>query len=330
MPKGKNQKLKLYYLARIMQEKTDDEHGITLAEIKQYLEEYDVTANRKILYEDLETLKVLGLDVIGEKIGWNYYYHVGQKQFDIAELKLLVDSVQSSKFITEKKSSELIKKITSFASDYEAKLLKRQVMVQGRVKTMNESIFYNVDSIHAAISKNSGITMDYYRWDTNKNLVPTSKGTYSLSPWALMWSDENYYLVAYDEVADKIKHFRVDKMKNIQLTGDKRKGRELFKEFDLVSYSQKNFGMYGGEDAQVELHFKDELVGVLIDHFGKSITIRPVDGKEGWSRTRVIVAVSEQFFGWIFGLGAGVRIAGPDEVVDEYVKKVEEMRGLYK
>ena len=148
MPKGTNQKLKLYYLSRIMTEKTDDEHALTMAEIKGYLEDYGVTADRKSLYDDLETLRVLGIDIIGEQSNRNYYYHVGKKQFEIAELKLLVDAIQSSKFITEKKSNELIKKLTGLASDYEASQLKRQVVVQGRIKTMNESIYYIVDDIH--------------------------------------------------------------------------------------------------------------------------------------------------------------------------------------
>lgn len=324
MPKGKNQKLKLCYLSRIMLEKTDDEHMITQPEIIEYLGECGVTVDRKTLYEDLHCLSLFGIDVIGEKIGSNYYYHVGKKAFDLAELKLLVDAVQSSKFITEKKSRELIEKLASLCSEYEGKKLKRQVTVQGRIKSMNESIFYNVDKLHTAISNNSGITMDYYHWNTGKQLVPTDKGTYALSPWALMWSDENYYLVAYDEEADMIKHFRVDKMKNIELTGRKRQGKDLFREFDVAAYAKKNFWMFGGEDTNVDLAFRNDLAGVIIDRFGKSITIRPIEGRENWSKTTVSVAVSDQFFGWVFGLGGAVEIAGPEGVRKKYVAKVKE------
>ncbi len=328
MPKGKKQKLKLCYLSQIMLQKTDDEHMVTQPEIIEYLNEYGVTVDRKTLYEDLHCLSEFGIDVIGEKIGSNYYYHVGKKTFDIAELKLLVDSVQSSKFITEKKSRELIEKLASLCSEYEGKTLKRQVTVQGRIKAMNESIFYNVDKLHTAISKNNSITMEYYHWDTKKQLVPTDKGTYILSPWALMWSDENYYLVAYDEVADKIKHFRVDKMKDIEPTGKKRKGRDLFREFDVASYSRKNFWMFGGEDTDVELAFRDDMVGVIIDRFGKNITIRPIEDRENWSRTTVNVAVSDQFFGWIFGLGGAVEVFGPEDIREKYIARLRDaMKG---
>ncbi|MBP5353994.1 MAG: WYL domain-containing protein [Lachnospiraceae bacterium] len=201
MPKGTNQKMKLYYLTQIMLEKTDDEHMITMPEIKEALEAYGVTADRKSLYDDLETMRTFGIEVIGEKIGRNYYYHVGAKKFEIAELKLLVDAIQSSKFITEKKSNELIRKLTSMASKYEAEQLKRQVFVQGRVKTMNESIYYFVDDVHRAIADNRQIRFEYMQWSTAKRMVPHREEPYRVSPWALSWDDENYYLIAYDEEA---------------------------------------------------------------------------------------------------------------------------------
>ena len=192
MPKGTNQKLKLYYLSRIMLEKTDDEHMLTLPEITRELEKYDVTANRKTLYDDLQSLKVLGIDVIGEKVGRYYYYHVAGKQFEIAELKLLVDAIQSSKFITEKKSNELIKKLTGLASNFEAAQLKRQVVVHGRVKTMNESIYYFVDDVHRAIAENKQISFEYMKWNLDKKMEKRRDEPYTVSPWALTWDDENY------------------------------------------------------------------------------------------------------------------------------------------
>ena len=195
MPKGSHQKLKLYYLSKIMLEKTDEEHMITMPEIQKALEAYDVTADRKSLYDDLEQLKVLGVEVKGEKIGRNFYYHVSNKKFEIAELKLLVDAIQSSKFITEKKSKELINKLTSFASRYEESQLNRQVVVQGRVKTMNESIYYFVDDVHRAIAENKQIRFEYMKWNKDKKLVRRRETPYTVSPWALTWDDENYYLM---------------------------------------------------------------------------------------------------------------------------------------
>ena len=328
MPKGTNQKLKLYYLSRIMLEKTDDEHMITMPEILESLKAYDVTADRKSIYDDLEALRVLGIDVVGEKVGRNYYYHVGGKKFEIAELKLLVDAIQSSKFITEKKSDELIRKLTSMASKYEASQMKRQVVVHDRVKTMNESIYYVVDDVHRAIADNRRISFEYMKWNTDKTLVPRRQEPYVVSPWALTWDDENYYLIAYDEDADSIKHFRVDKLKSIQVLDEKRAGKEKFRQFNLAKYSKMSFGMYGGEPAKVRIAFEDKLVGVFIDRFGGDITIRP-SAKRGWSETSVDVAVSDQFLGWIFALGPGVKLLGPTDVVESFRKELKEMTGLY-
>ena len=165
MPKGNNQKFKLYRLAQIMQEQTDDEHYITMPEIMKSLAQYEVTADRKSIYADLRDLSVLGVDVEGEPVGNRYHYHVVNRAFELPELKLLVDAIQSSKFITEKKSNALIKKLETLVSKYDAQKLQRQVYVSGRVKTMNESIYYNVDIIHTAIAKNSKITFQYFQWN---------------------------------------------------------------------------------------------------------------------------------------------------------------------
>ena len=328
MPKGTNQKLKLYYLSRIMLEKTDEDHMITMAEIKKELEKYEVTADRKSLYDDLEALKVLGIEVKGEKAGHNYYYHVSNKQFEIAELKLLVDAIQSSKFITEKKSNELIKKMTSMASHYEAEQLKRQVFVQGRVKTMNESIYYLVDDVHRAIAENKQISFDYMKWNEEKKMVRRKDEPYVVSPWALTWDDENYYLIAYDAAEDKIKHFRVDKLKGVEVLKEKRAGKAKFKEFNLAKYATMSFGMFGGDPTWVKIAFENNLVGVFIDRFGRGISIHPSE-KEGWLEITVEVALSDQFFGWIFALGSGVKIISPAEVVEKFKKELEDMVQLY-
>ena len=329
MPKGTNQKFKLYYLSRIMLEKTDDDHMIDMSEIKTALEAYGVTADRKSLYDDLEALRVLGVDVIGEKVGRNYYYHVGGKQFEIAELKLLVDAIQSSKFITEKKSKELIKKLTDMASHYEATQLKRQVVVQGRVKTMNESIYYFVDDVHRAIAENKKIRFEYMKWNEQKKMVRRKDGSYIVSPWALTWDDENYYLIAFDEEAGCIKHFRVDKLKSIEVLDELREGKEEFKAFNLAKYAKMSFGMFGGKSTKVKITFDNEMAGVFIDRFGRDISIYPAD-KKGWSEITVDVAMSDQFLGWIFALGPKVKIVSPEDVVDRYKKELNEMVKLYK
>ncbi len=311
-----------------MTELTDDEHMLTMPQIRKELEAYGVTADRKSLYDDMEALRVLGIDVIGEKVGRNFFYHVGEKQFDIAELKLLVDAIQSSKFITEKKSNELIKKLTGMASKYEGAQLKRQVVVSGRVKTMNESIYYHVDDVHRAIAENKQISFEYMKWTVDKTMEKRRDRPYTVSPWALTWDDENYYLIAYDADADCIKHFRVDKIASVRVLDEYRAGRDKFREFDIASYTKMNFGMFAGEKTRVSIAFADEFAGVLLDRFGKDIIITAGD-KPGWSETSVIVSLSDQFFGWIFALGTNVRITGPKNVQDRFAQELERLTKLY-
>ena len=328
MSRNENQKLKLYYLYRLMLEKTDDEHGLTMPEIIDALEANGITAERKSIYRDLETIdEKMDIEILKDQQGKQFFYHVGAKQFELAELKLLVDSVQASKFITERKSSELIKKITALGSVYEANQLKRQVHVQGRIKTMNESIYYNVDEIHTAIAQNHSIVFCYMSWDVNGKLVPRKYENgktkfYEISPWALSWYDENYYLIAFDHADQKIKHYRVDKISNIKITDRPREGKEEFRNFDPAAYSKKNFGMFSGEEVKVHIQFPESFVGIFFDRFGKDITVHKTK-KEGFYETVVGVAISEQFFGWVTALGPQVTITGPEKVVDEYKKELK-------
>lgn len=316
MPKGTNQKLKLIYLIKIMLERTDEQHGLTMPEILDALESYGVSAERKSIYSDFETLRTLEIDVIQEQQGKTYTYHVASRQFELAELKLLVDAIQSSKFITEKKSKQLIKKLESLASSYEAKQLQRQVYVSGRIKTMNESIYYNVDEIHSAIASNKKIRFQYFQWNIKKETELRKSGQfYEISPWALSWDNENYYMIGYDSNAEKIKHYRVDKMLKSTCMDEDREGKELFDTFDIAAYTRKSFGMYGGEEQSVKLEFDNNLVGVVIDRFGKDIIIAPAGNNH--FTIKVDVAVSDQFLGWVFALGDGAKILGPENVVEQ-------------
>ena len=329
MAKSSNQKLKLSYLIKIMLEKTDEEHALTLPQIITELERYDVTAERKSIYADFADMTdKLGIEIIKEQRGRETYYYVGKRDFEVAEVKLLIDAIQSSKFITEKKSNELIKKVKGLVSHYQASQLQRQVFVHGRIKTMNESIYYNVDTLHAAIAQNSCITFQYCGWFTNKKLMPLNEGKFfTVSPWALTWEDENYYLVAYDHYEEKIKHYRVDKMVKISILEEKRSGKEYFETFDMASYSKMNFGMYHGEVKKVHISFPNHMVGVFIDRFGKDIPIHPAGERR--SRTAVDVAISKQFFGWIASLGRWVKIEGPEEVVAEMKQFAEKLFRVY-
>ena len=328
MPKGTNQKFKLYRLAQIMLEKTDDDHYITMPEILSSLEAYGVTADRKSIYNDLRDLEVLGIEVEGEPVGGRYHYHVLNRPFELPELKLLVDAIQSSKFITERKTNALIKKLEQLVSQYEAVKLQRQVYVSGRIKTMNESIYYTVDAIHNAISENKKIRFQYYQWNVKKEMELRHGGAfYHISPWGLSWDDENYYLVGYDSEADTLKHYRVDKMLHIQMSDEKREGQEQFERLNMADYAKKSFGMFGGKEQKVKLLVKNELAGVMIDRFGKDIMMIPKEEK--YFTVNVDVHISNQFLGWVFSLGDGVKIISPDEVVEQMKQEVERLQKQY-
>lgn len=321
MAKQSNQKLKLMRLMEIMLKQTDDEHSLTMTQILTELQRYGITAERKSIYTDIEALRLYGIDIIGEKKNRTYHYHVGAREFELAELKLLVDAVQSSKFITEKKSKKLIKKLEGFLSRYEAKKLQRQVYVSGRIKTINENIYYNVDFIHEAIASNVKIKFQYYNWDINKEMVFHHNGeAFCISPWGLLWDDENYYLIGYDSMAGIMKHYRVDKMLNLNLTTDKREGRQHFREYDMAIYTKKHFGMFDGKEERVKIAFENRFAGVVIDRFGKDVMMRKID--EEHFVVVVDVAVSEQFLGWIFALGGGARIVGPENVVERMREQI--------
>ena len=323
MPKGTNQKFKLYRLAQIMMKKTDEEHYITMPEIKEALAEYDITADRKSLYNDLRDLEILGIEVEGEQDGNRYRYHVVNRPFELPELKLLVDAIQSSKFITEKKSNSLIKKLETMVSEYDAQKLQRQVYVSGRIKAMNESIYYTVDAIHNAISENKKIRFQYFQWNVKKEPQLRHGGAwYHISPWGLSWDDENYYLVAYDGASGKCKHYRVDKMMKIEMLEEKREGKEIIDQFDMAAYAKATFGMYQGNKEKVHIQFPNSMCGVFIDRFGKDITFRPVNAE--YSECAVDVNVSPQFFGWIFSLGKNVKVTRPVSVVEQMRKAAEE------
>ena len=328
MPKGTNQKFKLYRLAQIMLEKTDDDHYITMPEILSSLEAYGVTADRKSIYNDLRDLEVLGIEVEGEPVGGRYHYHVLNRPFELPELKLLVDAIQSSKFITERKTNALIKKLEQLVSQYEAVKLQRQVYVSGRIKTMNESIYYTVDAIHNAISENKKIRFQYYQWNVKKEMELRHGGAfYHISPWGLSWDDENYYLVGYDSESDTLKHYRVDKMLHIQMSDEKREGQEHFERLNMADYAKKSFGMFGGKEQKVKLLVKNELAGVMIDRFGKDIMMIPKE--ENYFTVNVDVHISNQFLGWVFSLGDGVKIISPDEVVEQMKQEVERLQQQY-
>ena len=328
MPKGRNQKSKLLYLAKIFREETDDGHALTVQQLIEKLEALDIPANRKTIYDDLEELRRFGLDIIKEQRDRNVYYHLGSREFELAELKLLVDSVQGSRFITAQKSRKLIKKLEALVSVHEGKQLQRQVVISGRIKTMNESIFYTVDDLNAAINADRQVTFQYYQWNVRKKQELRHEGKrYTVSPWALLWTDDNYYLIAYDAEAAMIKHYRVDKMLRLSVADKRREGKEAYKRLDMAKYSQSVFGMFQGEECSVTLLCRNDMAGVIIDRFGKDIPFTSCD--EEHFTVRVTVAASQQFIGWVIGLGSGVKILEPESMVETMRDEIRRLSEEY-
>ena len=328
MARSSNQKLKLSYIVKILQEKTNDSCGITTNDLIKELEKYEIKAERKSIYTDIEALQNFGYDIVSSKAKENGGYRLASRSFELPELKLLVDAVQASKFITLKKSRELISKIGSLTNEMDAKQLKRQVFVSDRIKTENESIYYNVDYIHRAIQENLQISFRYFEWNVEKKMQFKKDGqAYVVSPHQLIWNDEYYYMVAYDEAADMMKHYRVDKMNNISLTKEPRAGIELAKTIKPANYSSKTFSMFGGEDETVTMEFENHFAGVVIDRFGRDVEIRIRD-EEHFS-IRVNIAVSGQFYGWLTGLGKGAKILLPERVKEDYQKYLKNILKEY-
>ncbi len=327
MAKSSFGKLKILRLWQILTENTDDEHGLTLDEIMCELHAYGIEAERKALYDDIEALRQFGVDIEKRK-DRTTRYHVVSREFELPELKLLVDAVQASKFITRKKSVELIKKISSNASRHQAQKLQRQVFVTNRIKAMNESIYYSVDYIHEAINSNSKISFQYFEWNEKKQRVPRHDGAlYRVSPWALSWDDENYYLIAYDSDKQMIRHYRVDKMQKISILDEERDGQEVFRDFDIALYSKKTFSMFSGNQSRITLRCKNSLAGVVIDRFGESTAFMRYDDEH--FDICVDVAVSPLFFGWVASFGDEIEIVSPDEVKSEFVQSLKNILAIY-
>lgn len=316
MAKSAGQKLKLLYIIKLLTENTDENHPASTTDIIAYLDANGIHSERKSIYDDIEKLCDFGYDIVQVRSRLGGGYYMASREFELAELKLLVDAVQSSRFITSRKSRSLIKKLELLAGKQDAGKLQRQVYVAGRIKTENESIYYNIDNIHRAIQENRQISFQYLDWNLKKELVPRVGGKRKVSPWALIWREENYYLAAYDSVDGIMKHYRVDKMGHVDVLNDEREGLEQFEMVDPAVYTNLTFGMFSGDEETVTLQFPNRLIGVVLDRFGREADIRPMTDRV--FRIRVKVAVSGQFFGWLAGIGREAVIVSPAAVKEQY------------
>lgn len=325
MSKSSNQKLKLLYLIKILSENTDEDHAMSMSEIIKALDNYGIQAERKSLYSDMECLSDFGYDIIAGK-GRNSGYFMGERDFELAELKLLVDSVQSSKFITKKKSDILIKKLEALTSRHLGKELQRQVYVADRAKHNNETVYYNVSKLHDAISNNRKIDFKYSSYNLKKQKELRNGGNdYTVSPYNLVFSDDNYYLIAHYPKNEKLTHFRVDRMSDIRLSDEKR--ADIFgimgANFNLGEYLKNTFDMFGGDTVKVSLLCDNSLINAVVDRFGEDVFIMKND--ENSFTATVSVNVSPTFFAWVFTFGGKMKISSPKSIADEFLNTAKRM-----
>lgn len=323
MPKSDNQKLKLLYVRDLLLSETDDEHSVSVSDIIAYLEDRGIHAERKSIYNDIDTLIDYGMDIVCERTKQNRY-SLASRDFELAELKLLSECVAASRFLSAKKSAQLIKNIQQLASTHEARQLRRQIFVENRIKTQNESIYYNVDAIHRAIAMGKQISFFYSRLSpTKEKIYRHNKQPYVCSPYGLTCSNDNYYLAAYYEKYDKVVPFRTDRMESIKILDDK----ICSKPFSMADFCKENFSMFVGKTEYATIKFDNSLADVVIDKFGKDTPLQP-EGENSFS-ARVKIAVSPQFTGWLAGLGDKAEILYPEHLRKDYVKSLKKILKLY-
>jgi len=328
MPRVFNQKIKILYLMRIFLEQTDEEHPMSVKELIAYLNSLGISAERKTVYDDIETLRNFGMDILNRREHPAGFY-LASREFELPELRLLVDAVQSSRCITNGKSRQLIRKLESLASVYESRQLRRQGFAENRIRTINENVYYSIDMIQRALTEDRQISFQYCEWTVEKKLRPENEGErYSVSPWGLVWQNEEYYLITYDEKCGRVKQYQVDKLQQIRIEKEVRRGREFFENYDIGELTSRTFGMFGGREVTICLEAHNRLVGVVLDRFGRDIMIHRKDPEH--FKTLVRVNISDQFFGWIVSLGPDAVIASPDEVRDKYREFLEKSLSNYK
>jgi predicted DNA-binding transcriptional regulator YafY len=324
MPRQEGQKGKMLVLLRLFTQYTDEEHPLSVPQLARLLAEQDISAERKSIYTDIEALRDAGYAIELQR-GRGGGYYLAERTFQLPELKLLVDAVQASRFITRRQSDRLIHSLEGLASQYQARQLQRQVFVSGRAKNSNETGYYAVDALYQAIAEGKMVSFRYMDWTLEKKKAARNGGTpYCVSPWALVWENNCYYLIAYQDysVPANIRHYRVDKMGDVRILDEARRGSEQYAGFDLAKYVEKMFGMYGGREESVTLRCENAMAGAMLDRFGTQIMLMPeADGAHFHFTVRVMV--SPQFLGWICGFAGKVTIAAPETVRTELLAQLE-------
>lgn len=315
------QRAKMLYLRDIFLKYTDEEHSLTRGQIQQLLDELGISEKRKVFSEDIEALRSYGMDIQSTN-GRNAGYKLVSRDFELAELKLLADAVCSARFLSNTKAAALLKKLSSLCSENEAKQLKRNVYVTDRA---GYSLLYNVDKIQQAITgdgEKHKIRFRYFEYDINKKKkyrVPDRICT----PYALVWDNTYYYLVAWNDHRECYSNYRVDRMENVEIISDK--ARPLDRNFNLSEYVNTHISMFSGEATEVRLHCSKELVNSVLDRFGMNTRLIPDKDGEGFG-VYVNVVASKPFFAWVFQFGGGVQILEPENVRQEYIDMLDKVR----
>lgn len=315
MAKMPNQKMKALYIMDYLMRNTDEEHPAPMRDIIAYLESCGISAERKSIYSDIEGLQLFGVDILSCTKG----YYVVSREFEMPELKMLVDCVSASKFITEKKSERLIKKIESLASRHEAGKLQRQVYIADRIKVGNEEIYRSVDTLSEAINEKRKVSFRYFEYDVDKKRKYRNGGNeYIVSPYSLTVSDENYYLIAHYPKHEDLTHFRVDRMSDIVIIDELQDNVEsiMGESFSIGEYSRKLFSMFSGENSRVEILCENRMMNSVIDRFGKDVFVMKVDDEH--FKVMVNVDLSPTFFAWIFTFGGKMKIVAPEEAKEQF------------
>ena len=313
MPKSDNQKLKIFYILDHLEKNSHEDHPVRAAELISMLDrQHNIKCDRKTVYSDIAALMDYGVDIV-TKPGKNGGYYIASRNFELPELKLLIDAVQSSRYLTEKKSRELIEKLCKECSVHDAGLMKRNVLVSGRVKSMNETIYYSVDTIQEAIAENKQISFRYFDWGMDGKRHYREKD-YQASPYGLCQDSEYYYLLAHSE-RHGITSYRIDRMSDITMTAMDRTPCPDLTGKALIEHANRLFHMYYGDMVDVKMRFHKDLVNVVIDRFGRNTMLIP-DGEDHFVFT-VRVAVSPMFLSWVIGFGKLARIVYPQSVKDQ-------------
>ena len=324
MPKSDNQKLKILYILDYLQKNSHEDHPVRANELITMLNSHNISCDRKTVYSDIQALQDYGVDIISNP-GKNGGYFIGQRIFEPYELKLLIDAVQSSRYLTESKSRDLIAKLCEQCNEQDAQLMKRTVLIAGRVKSMNESIYYNVDAIQDAIAQNKQITFRYFDWDIKGKRRYREKEYYA-SPYGLCQDNENCYLLGYS-LRHGITSYRVDRMTDIRPAEEARTPCPELTGKALVEHANRLFQMFAGDDSNVKLRFHKDLLNVVIDRFGRDTMLIP-DGEDHFNFT-VKVAVSPMFLSWVIGFGNKAQILYPQSVVEQCKALCQEVMSQY-